>query len=218
MKIEDMKQGQENSSMHEAAVYMQEPEEKAPGEYTIEDYYRFPQERRVELIDGVIYDMASPTHIHQLIGGQIFKAFSNYTDRKKGDCIVAYAPLDVQLDRDDKTMVQPDVMIVCDRDKFRKGLVYGAPDLLVEILSRSTKKKDMTIKLAKYAEAGVREYWIVDPERKKVIVYDFEDDMNVSIYGFESEVPVGIFQGECKVDFREIYDYVSFLFPGDGVK
>ena len=64
----------------------------------------------------------------------------------------------------------------------------------------------------------MREYWIVDPERKKVIVYDFEDDMNVSIYGFESEVPVGIFHGECKVDFREIYDYVSFLFPGDGVK
>lgn len=196
------------------AAYManEEPPLKNQGEYTLEDYYALPDERRVELIDGVIYDMSSPTHIHQLVGGQIFKVFMNYIDKKKGKCIPAYAPLDVQLDCDDKTMVQPDVLIVCDRDKFERGVVYGAPDLIVEIVSKSTKKKDMTVKLSKYSAAGVREYWVVDPDRRKVIVYDFENDMDVAVYGFENKVPVRIFGGECEVDFREIYEYVAFLY------
>lgn len=186
--------------------------ERKQGEYTLEDYYALPDERRVELIDGVIYDMAAPTHIHQLISGQIFRTLADYIDRSNGTCIPAYAPLDVQLDCDDKTMLQPDVLVVCDRSKFRKGIVYGAPDLVVEILSPSTRNKDSYLKTEKYANAGVREYWQVDPEKRKVLVYDYEHDEWPVLYSFEDTVPVRIYGGDCKVDFAEIYEYVKFLY------
>lgn len=210
-ETEKRRDGLADEAVHEAqAMYM--PYEKVQGEYTLEDYNHIPDEKRAELIDGVIYNMSAPAQIHQLISGRIFKAFSDYIERKKGMCIPVYAPLDVQLDCDDKTMVQPDVLIVCDRKKFQGRVVFGAPDLIVEILSESTRKKDMTVKLSKYAQAGVREYWIIDPDRRKVIVYDFENDMDVSVYGFEHKVPAGIFGGECVVDFKEIEDYISFLY------
>lgn len=185
---------------------------KKQGEYTLEDYYALPDERRVELIDGVFYDMASPIHIHQLISGQIYRILFDYIDKNKGMCVPAIAPLDVRLDCDDRTVVQPDVMVVCDRDKFVRGVVCGAPDMVVEVLSRSTWKKDSYKKLDKYADAGVREYWLVDPDKKKVIVYDLEHDEWPAIYGFNDEVPVGIFDGLCKVDFAAIYRYISFLY------
>ena len=191
--------------------------EKRQGDYTVEDYYLIPKERRVELIDGVIYDMASPTAIHQILSTELCNIIRLYISKQKGRCIVMAAPMDVQLDCDDKTMVQPDVMVVCDRDKITSKCIYGAPDLAVEILSDSTKKKDMYVKLGKYMEAGVREYWQVDPKGKKVIVYDFEAEVTPIIYGFSSKVPVNIFGGECKVDFAEIYEYISFLYEEDNV-
>lgn len=185
---------------------------RAPGMHTVEDYYSLPDERRAELIDGVFYDMCSPTHIHQLIGGQLYRRFADYIDRNQGGCIAAYAPLDVQLDCDEHTMVQPDVLIVCDREKFRRGIIYGAPDLIVEILSKSTRRKDSYLKLMKYAQAGVREYWMVDPERKKIVVYDLEHEEYPSLYGFEDTIPVRIYDGACQVNFAEINDYISFLY------
>jgi Uma2 family endonuclease len=185
---------------------------KKQGEYTLADYVEFPDDQRVELIDGVIYDMASPTNLHQLISGEIYMRFSEYIRKNKGGCIAAYAPLDVQLDRDDRTMVQPDVMIICDRDKLRGNGVYGAPDLVVEILSASTRKKDSFKKLEKYSSAGVREYWLVDPDRKKVVVYDFAHEEYPVVYGFDHIVPVGIFDDKCRVDFSEIYEQVQFLY------
>ena len=185
---------------------------KKQGEYTLDDYYSLPDERRVELIDGVIYDMSSPTNIHQLISFEIRDQLKSYIRKKGGDCIPFVAPADVQLDCDDKTMVQPDVFVVCDRSKIIKRCTYGAPDLIVEILSPSTRKKDINIKLKKYIGAGVAEYWIVDPDKKTVVVYDFAHDELPVIYGFDAKVPVGLFDGECEVDFAEIYEYISFLY------
>lgn len=185
---------------------------KKQGEYTMDDYYALPDERRVELIDGVIYDMGAPTTIHQMICSAVWRKLMEHIEKKQGACISLFAPVDVQLDCDDKTMVQPDVLIVCDRDKVIKRCVYGAPDLIIEILSLSTRKKDMFIKLTKYKEAGVREYWLVDPDKKNVLVYNLEDESYPEIYGFDSKVPVAIFDGECEVDFAEIYEYVSFLY------
>ncbi|MCC8045493.1 MAG: Uma2 family endonuclease, partial [Clostridiales bacterium] len=98
---------------------------KVQGKYTLEDYLALPEERCVELIDGVIYDMASPTYIHQDIASRIWRSFADYIDKKHGQCWTFAAPVDVQLDSDDKTIIQPDVMIVCDRSKLRKGRVYG---------------------------------------------------------------------------------------------
>ena len=184
---------------------------KEQGEFTLEDYYALPEERRVELIDGVFYDMAAPTSVHQLVLSEIWSSFSSYIKKNNGHCIPAVAPLDVWLDKDEKTMVQPDIMVVCDREKFKRGIVCGAPDLIVEILSGSTRKKDMVLKTHKYADAGVREYWVVDPGKKKVIVYKFVPEVEISIYPGTGSVPVGIWNGECSVNFAEIFDYVSFL-------
>ena len=98
---------------------------KSQGEYTLADYYSLPDERRVELIDGVIYDMSSPESIHQILITAIWKDLFNFISDKKGDCLPMIAPLDVQLDRDDRTMVQPDVLVVCDRGKVVRRCVYG---------------------------------------------------------------------------------------------
>ena len=181
---------------------------KDPHKYTIYDYFSFPDDRpRCEVIDGVIYDMSSPTLHHQWVLTQLGREFSNFIEENNGDCRAFVAPLDVTPDPADiYTIVQPDVMIICDRSLLEGTYCEGAPDLVVEILSPSTRRKDMTIKLAKYAAAGVREYWIVDIKAERVIVYDFAHDDNVGIYGFDTDVPVGIWDGRSKVNFRKIMD------------
>lgn len=184
-------------------------------EFTVEDYLESTEEERVELIDGVIYDMAAPTDKHQIIGDEIQMRFREHIRKKNGKCVTVTSPIDVQLDCDNRTMVQPDVIIVCDRNKFKKGRVFGAPDLVVEVLSDSTRKKDIFIKGHKYQNAGVREYWLVDPKKKRVHVYKFEEDEYPTMYTFEHKVPVGIWNNECEVDFAEIYDYISFLYEDE---
>ena len=154
--------------------------------------------------------MSTPTHIHQLITLEIYDVIKAYIKKKKGKCIVHAAPMDVQLDCDNRTMVQPDIQVICDRDKLRKRSVYGAPDFVVEVMSPSTRKKDVNIKLRKYEQAGVREYWIVDPDKKRVHVYEFEKEGAPIRYSFDNKIPVGIFGEECIVNFAEIYDYVKF--------
>lgn len=185
------------------------PIEKKQGEYTVSDYYAWPEDERIELIDGVIYDMGAPLWEHQLIVVEIASELRTFVKKNKGKCKVAVSPVDVQLDCDDKTMVQPDVLVICQRGKINKKNVLGAPDLVVEVLSKGTRKKDMTIKLNKYADAGVREYWIVDPERERVIVYDLENDLGIALFTFESQIPVHIFNDECVIDFKDIKEYIA---------
>ena len=178
---------------------------KKQGEYTLEDYYALPDERRVELIDGFFYDMTSPRIVHQDISYIIHSAIANYIKKNKGDCKAFFAPVDVQLDCDDKTMVQPDVLVVCDRSKIKGFGIYGAPDFLVEILSKSTRNKDMSIKVTKYLEAGVREYWIVDPHNRRLIKYNFMDeDFVPEIMPLKGEAPVSIFDGKLNISLDEI--------------
>lgn len=192
----------------EAAVYGV----RQQGEYTLEDYYSIPDERRVELIDGIIYDMAAPSFMHQRVMGRIHSILDNFILNKKGSCIPFCAPVDVQLDCDDKTMLQPDIGIVCDKDKIINRCIYGAPDFIVEIHSPSSIKYDSSIKLRKYKNAGVREYWMIDLDKKKVVVYDWRKSEIPTVYGFDVKVPVGIFNGECEVDFTEIYQQIAFLY------
>lgn len=113
---------------------------KRQGEYTLEDYYALPEEQRVELIDGVIYDMSAPTSVHQLLGTEILLVLKDYIRKEHSLCVPVASPIDVQLDCDDKTMVQPDVIVVCDREKIQNRCIYGAPDFVVEVLSKSTRK------------------------------------------------------------------------------
>ncbi len=178
---------------------------KKQGEYTLEDYYALPDERRVELIDGVFYDMTSPRIVHQDISYIIHSAIANYIKKNKGDGKAFFAPVDVQLDCDDRTMVQPDVLVVCDRSKIKGFGIYGAPDFLVEILSKSTRNKDMSIKVTKYLEAGVREYWIVDPHNRCLIKYNFMDeDFVPEVMPLKGTAPVSVFENKLKINLDEI--------------
>ena len=190
------------------------------GHYTIADYLALPDEQRVELIDGVFYDMGAPTTPHQLIGGEVYALFLDFLLKKKGSCIPFVSPVDVQLDRDDRTMVQPDVCIVCDRSKINRQRICGAPDFVMEVFSPSTKMKDILIKWKKYQEAGVKEYWMVDPEQKMVIKVLFSEpegeytdgDLKMETIPFSQPVSVGIFGDECVIDFGEITGRYAFLF------
>ena len=173
------------------------------------DYYALPDEQRVELIDGYFYDMSAPTFHHQSIGGEIYRQIANYILERKGSCRPFIAPVDVQLDCDNKTMVQPDVGIICDPSKIKKFGIYGAPDFLVEVISPSTKRKDYTLKLSKYMNAGVREYWILDYAQRKLLVYFFESEACPVIYGLDQPVPVGIYHGELTIDFSNILKWIE---------
>ena len=103
-------------------------------------------------------------------------------------------------------------MVVCDRGKYRNGRVWGAPDLIIEVLSPSTRKKDMTLKLHKYSNAGVRKYWMIEPKSQQIIVYDFEHEDFPKIYGFSDRIPVLIWDGRCEIDFNMIWEHVRFLY------
>ena len=183
--------------LREAAIYEASDEGR---EYTLDDYYRLPDDVRAELIDGKFFFMNSPTSTHQGMLVKFVYLSMNFIMKNNGECQPLMAPLDVQLDCDDKTMVQPDFMIICDKEKIWKDRIYGAPDFVVEVLSPSTKKRDTDIKLLKYKNAGVREYWIVDTDKERVICYFFEEDgLMPNVYTFQSEVPVRIYDGELKI-------------------
>ena len=187
-----------------------------PGKlHTLDDYYALPEDARVELIDGIFYDMTAPTTIHQQIGLELSFRLHDYISRNKGTCVPFYSPIDVQLDRDDRTMVEPDVIVVCDRSKIIRRCIYGAPDFVAEVLSPSTKSRDLIIKLNKYMVAGVREYWIIDPDAETVTVYDFEHEKYPVHYTFADRVPVAIWDGSCVIDFKEIKDYIAFIYEND---
>ena len=185
-------------------------EYKKQGEYTIEDYLALPEDVRVELIDGVFYDMAAPFVVHQFIATQIGYQLMSYVEEHKGPCKPVLSPVDVQLDRDDKTVVQPDVLIICNPELLIKnGRVFGEPDFVIEILSQSTRRKDMFLKLGKYREAGVREYWIIDPDKLFIAVYDLEHDEFPVYYTFSDMVPVKIWEEKFSVDFKAVYEYIK---------
>lgn len=203
----------ESSSVREATLREAAPAygsaaevlpEKKQGEYTLEDYYAMPEERRVELIDGVIYDMTAPSYIHQMIIGEVFFQIKSCIEKHKVPCRVFFSPCDVQLDMDNRTMVQPDIIIVCNREKLKERVYFGAPDYVLEVLSPSTRKKDIGLKTQKYIEAGVREYWVIDPRTRGLMVYDLEGLGLPKVYGFDAKVPILISEGKCEIDFKVI--------------
>ena len=165
--------------------------------YTKDYYYSLPEGSRVELIEGIIYDMSpAPLRIHQKLVTRISYSIQNFIEKNKGKCEVYVAPFDVELS--DDTVVQPDISVICDPDKLTEKGCTGAPDWIVEITS-SNFSHDYVYKLNLYNKYGVREYWIVNPQRETVIVYRLADNYICTPYTFNDSIPVGIYNGQLEI-------------------
>ena len=170
--------------------------------YTIDDIYNLPDGQRAELIDGELYMMAAPDTKHQRLVMELSFRIRDYIGRKKGSCEVFPAPFAVFLNADDDIYLEPDISVICDRDKLTDEGCKGAPDWITEVVSPSSRPIDYNKKLFKYRTAGVREYWIVDPEKNRIMLYDFEND-SVAEYTFSDKVKAGIFD-DLEIDFSGI--------------
>ncbi len=162
--------------------------------YTIDDIYALPDGERAELIDGKIYYMAPPSRTHQRISGKLYQTIANYIDSTGGKCEIYAAPFAVFLNDDDINYLEPDISVICDQSKLDDKGCHGAPDWVIEVVSPSSKPRDYMTKLFKYRNAGVMEYWIVDPDKQMTMVYGFEKDI-VEQYNFGEDVPSGIYEG-----------------------
>ena len=185
---------------------------KKQGEFTVDDLLSTPEGTRMELIDGFLYDLASPTTIHQVIISRAYLQIATAMDESGGNCTVFAVPVDTQLSTEnDKDAFEPDLQIVCDNSKLMndRHIVIGAPDFVMEVLSPSTMGRDRVQKYHKYMTYGVREYWIVDPFRREVMVSLSGDEIKVKYYGFGDVIPISIFGGKVSVDFAKITKYLS---------
>ena len=145
--------------------------------YTYEDYLNWPEEERIELIDGKIYYMSAPTKKHQQLLRDLSLRFGIYLHGKS--CDVYFAPFDVRIDLDigKDSVVQPDLVVICDDEKLDDRGLNGAPDLVIEVLSPSTARLDRLVKNNKYLTVGVKEYWMVDPVKEEVMVNVLREGM-----------------------------------------
>ena len=175
------------------------------------------REERYELIDGIPYMMAAPLTVHQ--GLIVFMLAELYNFLKGKKCRVFVAPYDVFLNESQRdeagkvkinkrvkgTVVQPDLVVICDDKKIKRDGCHGAPDLMVEILSESTRDKDTGVKFHKYHASGVREYWVIDPDEETIEVYSFTPGTRryrAESYGFDDKVKSHILDG-LEIDFKE---------------
>ncbi len=163
-------------------------------------------EARYEYIDGQVYLMASPTYGHQIVVDEIYVKFHHWFKGK--GCRALTSPFDVKLLKNENeiNVVQPDIIVICDTDMVNeKGVYTGVPRLVVEVLSHSTRKRDMLKKLDLYMQSGIKEYWMVDPLKKAVHVYMFaKNDMkDYEIYMGDRVVKSGVFIG-LEVKLEEI--------------
>ena len=171
--------------------------------FTEDDYYNLPENIRAELIDGQFYNMSAPSRIHQEILMELSGTIRDYIRTKKGPCKIYPAPFAVKLFDRDTTIVEPDITVVCDQNKLTDRGCSGAPDWVIEIISPSTASHDYIRQLKLYSDAGVREYWIVNPLTQTVLVYFFEfNDLKVQPYTFQESIKPNIFD-DLWIDFKE---------------
>ena len=179
--------------------------------YTFADVLTWGEDERIEIINGEAVMMAPPSRIHQKISVELSRQLANYLEGKK--CEVYHAPFAVRLFEQDgdtpdevDTMVEPDIAVVCDKNKLDKHGCKGAPDMVVEILSPSTRRHDRLVKLNLYQRAGVREYWIVNPEDKTVQVLLLEDGKLLphEDYGRDDVAKVNALDG-CFIELGKVF-------------
>lgn len=181
--------------------------------YTYADYLTWPDDQRWEIINGEAYGMSpAPGRRHQELSGELFVQFANYLKGKP--CKVFAAPFDVRLaertgltDEKVETVVQPDIMVICDKNKLDERGCNGAPDLIIEITSPSTGKNDLTIKFELYQRHGVKEYWIVLPAELAVLVFKLGEDQTYGKperYATDDKIAVPLL-GELVVDLADVF-------------
>ena len=168
--------------------------------YTSEDYWNLPDGQRAELIDGKLYAMAPPNRIHQKLIMELTSVIHNHIKNKSGSCEVYPAPFAVNLNSNDKVWVEPDISVICDKDKLDDRGCNGAPDWIIEVVSPGSRVMDYYTKLSLYRESGVREYWIVDPMKQIVLVYDMEHDAAPAIYSLTDTIKANIYD-DLEIDF-----------------
>jgi len=210
-KDQNQNQNQDQDQDQGQTLYVKESLRKeeqysVENRYTYADYASWDDENRYELIDGLVYMMSAPSQAHQEISGEIFRQLANFLKGKP--CKVFPAPFDVCLnaagDKDD-TVVQPDLIVVCDKSKLDGKRCNGAPDMAVEILSPSNRKQDTVWKVNKYLQAGIHEYWMIDPDAQTVQVCILKDGQyDVEEYSNTDTIPVHVLDG-CIINMQEVF-------------
>lgn len=185
---------------------------KKPDElYTYADYLSWEEEERIEIIDGKPIMQGTPSRKHQKVSGEIFFQLRQYLEGKQ--CEVYAAPFAVRLfereeDTQDaiKTVVEPDIVVVCDKNKLDEQGCKGAPDFIIEILSPTTARYDLIWKLNKYQEAGVKEYWIADPLNQTIQVLELREGIfqRIDVYTPPAIVPVRVLNS-CYIDLSKVF-------------
>lgn len=180
--------------------------------YTFADVLSWDEDERIEIIDGEAFMMATPSIIHQEISGELFRQLANFLEGKQ--CRVYPAPFGVRLfardgdgPEDVDTLVEPDISVVCDRSKLDQHGCKGAPEMVIEILSPSTLRHDRLVKLNLYDQAGVLEYWIVDPQNRAVQVFRRDGGAALRIceeYGHTQVAKVSVLDG-CFLELSKVF-------------
>jgi len=183
------------------------PELKKEQCYTYADYCKWDDGERWELINGVPYAMSpAPSTAHQRVIGRLYNQLFNFLEEKP--CEVFIAPFDVRLNAagdDDNDVFQPDILVVCDRSKIDDKGLNGAPDMVIEILSPSTARRDKVLKFNKYQHVGVREYWIVDPTDKTVQVFILQNGTYLAkSYAETDTISTHVLEG-CEISLSDVF-------------
>uniref|UniRef100_A0A7C5V2Q0 Uma2 family endonuclease n=1 Tax=Caldicellulosiruptor owensensis TaxID=55205 RepID=A0A7C5V2Q0_9FIRM len=188
-------------------------EARIPKIYTYADYLQLPQDARVELIDGIIYDMSpAPSRVHQKIVSELTITIGSYLRQNKKPCEIYTAPFDVVLieeGHDEKqatNVVQPDISIICDKKKLTERGCVGAPEMVIEVVSENNPAHDYIRKLNLYTQFGVKEYWIVNPYEQNIFVYVYRPETGYSypkVYTFNDKIKVSLFE-DLMIDFSQI--------------
>lgn len=182
--------------------------------YTYADYLTWPEDERWEILDGVPYMQSAPTWQHQSVSRELMLQFGEYLRKKP--CQVFAAPFDLRLpeseekDEDITNVIQPDIVVICDNEGLKGTGYCGTPTLLIEITSPSTSKMDRLYKFNKYEKAGVKEYWIVEPEVKIVSVFVLQDNSRYGrpdVYSEENEIKVSVFP-DLAIDLKPVFENI----------
>lgn len=180
--------------------------------YTYDDYLKFSEDTIVEIIDGKISAMSpAPSRIHQIIVSKLLIAIGRYIEDNKGDCEIYPAPFDVVLlnenetEKNSRNIVQPDISVICDKSKLTDKGCVGSPDMIVEVVSPSNSRDDYIKKLNLYEQFKIREYWIVNPMKKSILVYTLSDNgyEMPDFYTFSDTVKVSIYN-DLEIDFKSL--------------